>query len=58
MEAERLEQLKKILEKNYGKKFSDLEATEIGKSLIRYFDTLLQCKWRLEDEETKANRTP
>jgi len=51
MENERLEQLKEILERDYGKKLSDLEATEIGKSLLRYFDTLLQCKWRLENND-------
>jgi hypothetical protein len=51
MEKERLEQLKIILERDYGKKFSNLEATEIGNSLIRYYDTLLQCKWRLEKND-------
>lgn len=53
MEKERLEQLKRILEKGYGEKLSDLEATEIGNSLIRYFDTLLQSKWKLEQNELR-----
>lgn len=57
MTVERLKQLQEILEKNYGYKCSDLEATVIGNSLIRYFDALLISKWKLEDEKKLPNNT-
>lgn len=53
METKRLEQLKKILYKNYGSEFSDAQAFEIGKSLIEYFDILQKNKWKLGKNEKR-----
>jgi hypothetical protein len=53
MEAQRLEQLKTILAKNYGLNCSDQEALKIGTSLLSYFDTLLKNKWKLKQNEQR-----
>jgi len=50
MEAKRLEQLRVILEKNYGFVGSDAQVFEIGSTLLNYFEILLKNEGRLYEE--------